>query len=105
MNTADREAALLSADAIEELMGVLGIAMPASGDADEWPVEVCDLAARTCNYAGDDPHAAADALLEARAQARAEKNWALADAVRDGLAALGFTIEDTPNGARVSYGE
>ena len=105
MNAADREAALLSADAIEELMGVLGIAMPASGDADEWPVEVCDLAARTCNYAGDDPHAAADALLEARAQARAEKNWALADAVRDGLAALGFTIEDTPNGARVSYGE
>ena len=44
-------------------------------------------------------------LLEARAQARAEKNWALADAVRDGLAALGFTIEDTPTERGVSYGE
>ena len=34
---------------------------------------------------------------------RAEKNWAVADAVRDGLTGLGFTIEDTPQGARVSY--
>lgn len=104
MDAVARESALLSADAIEELMGVLGIAMP-NGGADEWSMEVCELAAGTCGYAGDDPHAAAEALLEARAQARAEKNWALADAVRDGLAALGFTIEDTPNGARVSYGE
>ena len=104
MDAAAREAALLSADAIEDLMGVLGIAMPDDG-ADEWPAEVCELAAEICDYAGDDPHAAADMLLEARAQARAEKNWALADAVRDGLAALGFTIEDTANGARVSYGE
>lgn len=104
MDATAREAALLSADAIEALMGVLGIAMPQT-DADEWPAEVCELAAGICDYAGDDPHMAADMLLEARAQARAEKNWALADAVRDGLAALGFTIEDTANGARVSYGE
>ena len=27
----------------------------------------------------------------------------VADAVRDGLTGLGFTIEDTPQGARVSY--
>ena len=46
---------------------------------------------------------AVDALLDARATARAEKNWAVADAVRDGLTGLGFTIEDTPQGARVSY--
>ena len=35
--------------------------------------------------------------------ARAEKNWAVADGVRDGLADLGFVIEDTPQGARVTY--
>ena len=28
---------------------------------------------------------------------------AVADAVRDGLTGLGFTIEDTPQGARVSF--
>ena len=42
-------------------------------------------------------------LLEARAAARKEKRWAVADGVRNGLADLGFTIEDTPQGARVTY--
>lgn len=99
-----RDSASRAADAIEMLMGVLGIAMLDDGD-EQWPDEVCELAARICSFDGADPHAAVDALLEARAQARADKNWAQADAVRDGLTELGFTIEDTPNGARVSYGE
>ena len=47
----------------------------------------------------------ADGVLVAnrRAAARVEKNWAKADAVRDGLTRLGFTIEDTQQGARVIY--
>jgi len=36
-----------------------------------------------------------------RARARAEKDWARADAVRDGLTSLGVRIEDTASGARV----
>ncbi len=39
-------------------------------------------------------------LLEQRAAARAAKNWSAADAIRDTLAALGLTIEDTPSGPR-----
>ena len=58
---------------------------------------------KVAGYEGSDAHEAVDALLDARATARAEKNWAVADAVRDGLTGLGFTIEDTPQGARVSY--
>ncbi|MBI1378360.1 MAG: hypothetical protein GC157_12880 [Frankiales bacterium] len=38
-------------------------------------------------------------LLELRAQARAEKRWAESDAVRDGLAAAGIEVRDTPDGA------
>ena len=38
--------------------------------------------------------------LAARAQARADKDFATADAVRDQLTALGVVIEDTPAGAR-----
>lgn len=38
------------------------------------------------------------AELEARTTARAEKDWATADAVRDRLAAAGITITDTPDG-------
>jgi hypothetical protein len=41
------------------------------------------------------------ALLAARAQARADKQWALSDLLRDGLAALGVVVEDTPDGQRV----
>ncbi|MET0724854.1 MAG: cysteine--tRNA ligase [Leifsonia sp.] len=41
-------------------------------------------------------------LLEDRTQARAQKNWAEADKVRDELAAAGISIEDTPSGAHWS---
>jgi len=45
-----------------------------------------------------------DALLAQREDARARKDYAAADAVRDRLAALGLTIEDTPQGVRWTLG-
>lgn len=39
-------------------------------------------------------------MLERRAEARAAKDWATADAVRDSLAAAGVVVEDSPEGAR-----
>ncbi len=54
--------------------------------------------------AGSDLSPVVDALvatvLEQRAAARAAKDWATADKLRDDLAAAGLTIEDTPTGAR-----
>ncbi|PKQ15896.1 MAG: cysteine--tRNA ligase [Actinobacteria bacterium HGW-Actinobacteria-7] len=85
-----------------ELLGVLGIDIPEAVES-AYPVEVVELAATLSGYAGDDAEAAIKALLAARAAARTEKNWALADAVRDGLMGLNFTMEDTPQGARVLY--
>lgn len=43
----------------------------------------------------------AKALIEKRKQARAEKNWALADSIRDELKAMGVEIEDTRQGVKV----
>ena len=42
--------------------------------------------------------------LDARERARAEKDFAEADAIRDQLAALGVVVEDTPAGARWALG-
>ena len=39
-------------------------------------------------------------IINIRQQARAAKNWAMADAIRDGLKELGIAIEDTKEGAR-----
>ena len=39
-------------------------------------------------------------VLKIRADARAKKDWALSDFIRDGLKELGITVEDTKDGAR-----
>jgi len=41
------------------------------------------------------------ALLEQREAARTDKNWTLADKLRDEIDAMGYVIEDTSQGARV----
>jgi cysteinyl-tRNA synthetase len=41
-----------------------------------------------------------EALIEKRQQARKEKNWSLADSIRDELKAQGVILEDTPQGVR-----
>ena len=41
-------------------------------------------------------------VLDQRQQARARKDYAAADAIRDGLDAIGVRVEDTPTGARWS---
>ncbi len=48
-------------------------------------------------YAG-----AVDLLLELRAKAKADKDWATSDKIRDSLTALGFAIKDTKDGAEWS---
>jgi len=43
-------------------------------------------------------------LIEARSAARAEKNWAEADRIRDKLSEMGITLEDTPQGVKWKRG-
>ena len=42
-------------------------------------------------------------LIKSREQARKDKNWKLADEIRDKLKLLNITIEDTPNGTKFVY--
>ncbi len=46
-----------------------------------------------------------DALIAARLQARAEKNWAESDRIRDQLAAMGVVLEDGKGGTTWRLGE
>ena len=39
-------------------------------------------------------------LIEKRQQARKERNWAVADRIRDELRERGIILEDTPQGVR-----
>jgi cysteinyl-tRNA synthetase len=43
-------------------------------------------------------------LIEMRQGARQARNWAQADAIRDGLAAMGVILEDSPEGTRWRLG-
>ena len=92
--------ALRASDALAELLGVLGVESVRPAET-ALPHELVDLAAKEAGYAGDDPEEAADALVAARAEARAAKNWAVADTIRDGIAALGLVVEDTAAGTRI----
>ena len=68
------------------MLGVLGLA------PDQWPTATDDL--------HDTVAALVEIALEARAAARARKDFAESDAIRDRLAAAGVVVEDTAEGVR-----
>lgn len=93
-----------SQDTLVEFFGVLGIAV-AKQHAETYPQELCELTQELLDIVCATPDEAVQALLEARAEARAAKVWAVADAIRDRVADLGYLIEDTPAGARLKLKE
>lgn len=60
------------------------------------------LAAFTAAQAAEHPPPDVLALLEQRQEARAQHHWAAADSLRSQIEALGWTVQDTPQGARVT---
>ena len=88
-----------AAETLVELFGILGISV--APEEATLPAELVDLAAELADFAGGTPEEAAEALIRARGTARAERNWAAADAIRDRISALGLVVEDTPTGSRI----
>lgn len=106
LSIADAEQAMAARNTIVELLGVLGIHLQddqGDGEGNEYPDGVLDLAYEAAGYGGADKMEAVEALLEARDRARSQKDWTLSDTIRDGLGALGFTVEDTPQGTRITF--
>ena len=68
------------------------LAVLALDPVEQWPAGASDLTAVV--------DALVEIAVEARADARARKDWERADAVRDRLKASGIVLEDTPTGVR-----
>ena len=62
--------------------------------------ELCDILGIEVKIKASADNAEIDGLVAARTQAKKDKNFALADEIRDKLTAMGVTIEDTRQGVR-----
>ena len=84
----DQQTARDAASSVRAMTAVLGL------DPVEW----------TSSSGGDDLRPVVEALvkvaLDQRQAARERKDWAAADAIRDGLTDAGIVVEDTPQGPR-----
>lgn len=60
--------------------------------------ELCDVLGILYNRKNNDVDSDIEALIEDRQQARANKDWATADRIRDELKAKGIILKDTPQG-------
>ncbi|MBR2338569.1 MAG: cysteine--tRNA ligase [Clostridia bacterium] len=101
LNTADAIAALFE---LAKDCNLMAAGAPTKGS--------CELALSTFNELADvlgllysraaegDDDAEIEALIAARTQARAAKNWAESDRIRDELKARGVVVEDTPQGVK-----
>ncbi len=101
----EAEVAGRARDAIVSMMERFGIDVSGVSGADGFgiPEGMVELAREMAGYEGCEAVEAAEALLERRALARKERDFALADSIRDSISALGVAIEDTPDGARLVF--
>ena len=97
----DPEAARTCGAVIAGAFAQLGVELPVIEEP--LPIGLLGVAAGLCAYTGDDVDEAAEKILAARAEARAAKNWEVADAIRDQLKDMGLMIEDTSAGSRIKH--
>lgn len=81
LTEANKSVVQQAVDLLTELGGLLGLLVEDQKEADIGVAQI-------------------EALIEQRTQAKKEKNWALADQIRDQLKAQGVVLEDTPQGVR-----
>jgi len=88
-----------TAAAFSSMVGVLALDLAGDG-VDDLADDVAAVATANGVAPGDDVETTMAALIGARAQARADKAWEVADGIRNGLAGIGIVIEDSADGAR-----
>jgi cysteinyl-tRNA synthetase len=85
--------------AFDDIVGVLGLDEPVAV-LDDLVESLSALAGRFGVDPAADPAATIERLVAERTRARADKDWAKSDEIRDGLAGLGIQVEDASGGTR-----
>ena len=85
--------------AYDDITSVFGLAEP-SVDLSDLSAALRDLATEVGAEVADSDAGVIEALLRRRSNARDNKEWDTADAIRDRLAEIGITTEDTSDGVR-----
>ncbi len=103
---------LNTADAISELFEIVGEANKKLTAENEPSKEILDYALSMLSELGgvlgllnksdEGVPAEVQSLLDERQTARAEKNWAKSDEIRDTLKEMGYAVKDTPKGQQIS---
>lgn len=82
-------------DAITEVMGLV-VEGQSLDDISDGIAALAD----SLNLGADSPEATIEAIIALRASARTNKQWAVADQIRDGFGELGIVVEDSADGVR-----
>jgi cysteinyl-tRNA synthetase len=103
---------LNTADAISVIFEIVSEANKNITGKGDFSKEVIDFTVDTITELGgvlgllskkdDSLDAEVETLIEERAKARAEKNWALSDEIRDKLKDMGIIVKDTPQGQQIT---
>ncbi|MGR6742234.1 cysteine--tRNA ligase [Microbacterium sp. F1-18] len=88
LDEGDREAAMAAVAAVSGMLRVLGLDAADRTHGDDAGTIALDALVRT--------------MIDQRAEARATKDWATADRIRDAIAAAGLVLEDGPEGTHWS---
>ena len=102
ISAADVQDAKIAIDAICELFDVFGIDLQDESAADAAvPEEIASICAEINAEVADDLETTLANIIEIRAEARNNKDWAVADKIRDLIADAGWTMEDTAQGTKI----
>ncbi len=99
----DKDAAISNISALLKLSGVLGFQLDKIDMSEDTLKPVLEKLYAVSDFIGDDvrlmaPFEAMDKIIEMRNNARAEKNWDLADKIRNALTAVNITLKDSAAG-------